>query len=192
MLRLSHRYFRASTCFRNLFVRLHHTYVPWFYAIDIPNSKPYLPTYKTFQSPQKFKPFSNDDSNRLEKASKHQESRPVLVNEDYLFKVDLSQMELSPTYWEGPTYQVRRGIWFDSSNQPLSSDLTLEIEGLYKEVKFDKNNNDATTTPSTELQDIFRLKGKYPIDKENGKEQDKGSGDKDGNESCLLYTSRCV
>lgn len=75
-------------------------------------------------------------------------------------------MELSPTYWEGPTYQVRRGVWFDSSNQPLSSDLTSEIEGLYKQLKFDDSNDDPTTTPPAESQDIFRLKGKYPVDKE--------------------------
>ena len=119
----------------------------------LPNSKPYLPTYQTLHSPKKFKPFSVDDSNRLEKASKRQERRPVLVNEDYLFKVDLSHMELSPTYWEGPTYQVRRGVWFDSSNQPLSSDLTSEIEGLYKQLKFDDSNDDPTTTPPAESQD---------------------------------------
>lgn len=174
MLRFTHRGLPSSTRFRNIFVRLNHIYVPWFYAIDVPNSKPYLPTYQTLHSPKKFKPFSVDDSNRLEKASKRQERRPVLVNEDYLFKVDLSHMELSPTYWEGPTYQVRRGVWFDSSNQPLSSDLTSEIEGLYKQLKFDDSNDDPTTTPPAESQDIFRLKGKYPVDKENEGEQKMG------------------
>ncbi|CAI4063902.1 hypothetical protein N7582_002530 [Saccharomyces uvarum] len=174
-LRPSPRGFRPRTLSVSLFVRLTHSYIPWFYAIDVPNSKPYLPTYKTFQSPKKFKPFSIDDSNRLEKASKHHERKPVLVNEDYLFKVDLSNMELSPTYWEGPTYQVRRGVWFDSLNQPLSSDLTSEIEGLYKSIKTGKTDGDSLATPAAELQDIFRLKGKYPIDKENEKEQENES-----------------
>ncbi|CAI4762865.1 ADQ_G0049080.mRNA.1.CDS.1 [Saccharomyces cerevisiae] len=187
MLRFTHRGLPSSTRFRNIFVRLNHIYVPWFYAIDVPNSKPYLPTYQTLHSPKKFKPFSVDDSNRLEKASKRQERRPVLVNEDYLFKVDLSHMELSPTYWEGPTYQVRRGVWFDSSNQPLSSDLTSEIEGLYKQLKFDDSNDDPTTTPPAESQDIFRLKGKYPVDKENEGEQKNGSSNKDENESTFKF-----
>lgn len=187
MLRFTHRGLRSSTRFKNLFLRLNHTYVPWFYAIDVPNSKPYLPTYKTLQSPKKFKPFSIDDSNRLEKASKRQERRPILVNEDYLFKVDLSHMELSPTYWEGPTYQVRRGVWFDSSNQPLPNDLTLEIEGLYKRLKFDSRTGEATTAPPTELQDIFRFKGKYPVDKGNEEKQKKGSVDEDEYESTFKF-----
>ncbi|CAI2020178.1 hypothetical protein SEUBUCD646_0H00800 [Saccharomyces eubayanus] len=186
-LRPNPRGFRSCTPSVSLFVRLTHSYIPWFYAIDVPNSKPYLPTYKAFQSPKKFKPFSIDDSNRLERASKHREHNPVLVNEDYLFKVDLSHMELSPTYWEGPTYQVRRGVWFDSLDQPLSSDLTSEIEGLYKSIKTDKTEGDALATPSAELQDIFRLKGKYPIDKENQKERGKESSNEHNDEPVFKF-----
>ncbi|CAI4051263.1 hypothetical protein SKDZ_15G1750 [Saccharomyces kudriavzevii ZP591] len=187
MLQINPRRSWSIIRFKRFFLRLNHTYVPWFYAIDIPNSKPYLPTYKTFQSPKNFKPFSIDDSNRLEEARKHSLHKPVLVNEDYLFKVDLSRMELSPTYWEGPTYVVRRGVWFDSSNQPLSGDLTSEIERLYRSLHFKKASDDATTTPSVEFQDIFRLEGKYSIDKENENKQEKRSNDEHKNESVFKF-----
>lgn len=36
----------------------------------------------------------------------------VPVNEDYLFDVDIRKRELSPVYWLGPAYDVRRGTWF--------------------------------------------------------------------------------
>ncbi len=36
----------------------------------------------------------------------------VPVNEDYLFDVDVPARELSPAYWLGPIYEVRRGTWF--------------------------------------------------------------------------------
>jgi hypothetical protein len=37
----------------------------------------------------------------------------VPVNEDYLFDVDVERRELSPAYWLGPVYDVRRGTWFN-------------------------------------------------------------------------------
>ena len=36
----------------------------------------------------------------------------VPVHEDFLFDVDIEQRELSPVYWLGPIYEVRRGSWF--------------------------------------------------------------------------------
>lgn len=36
----------------------------------------------------------------------------VPVNEDFLFDVDVALRELSPAYWLGPVYEVRRGTWF--------------------------------------------------------------------------------
>ena len=40
------------------------------------------------------------------------EEAKVPVNEDYLFDVDILKRELSPVYWLGPSYDVRRGTWF--------------------------------------------------------------------------------
>lgn len=33
----------------------------------------------------------------------------VPVHEDFLFEVDIEKRELSPVYWLGPTYEIRRG-----------------------------------------------------------------------------------
>lgn len=137
---------------------------PWFYASDIPRSKPYESNYKPTKAPEKFVLFSKNDSQKLELAFQHwirskrssNGSPKVPVNEDLLFEVDIQTMELRATYWEGPTYEVRRGIWFDSSNKPLNYELTSELEKYYAEMNF-KSNQEAENS----LQDVFRLSRNY-------------------------------
>lgn len=137
---------------------------PWFYASDIPRSKPYESNYKPTKAPEKFVLFSKNDSQRLEVAFqswiKSEKSANGLlrvpVNEDLLFEVDIPTMELHATYWEGPTYEVRRGIWFDSSNNPLKHELTSELEKFYYKMNF-KSRQDAENS----LQDVFKLSKNY-------------------------------
>ncbi|KAF9941335.1 hypothetical protein BGZ65_004051, partial [Modicella reniformis] len=60
---------------------------------------------------------------------------PVLVNEDYLFEVSIQKMEIKPVYWDGSTYEVRRGVWFlqvDGKFVPCEANLSLQIEEGYK------------------------------------------------------------
>lgn len=56
----------------------------------------------------------------------------VLVNEDHLFEVDVTQRTISPVYWEGPVYEVRRATWFmqgDGSKWvPCEENLAEQIE----------------------------------------------------------------
>ena len=40
----------------------------------------------------------------------HASKAKVPVHEDFLFEVDIENRELSPVYWLGPTYEVRRGM----------------------------------------------------------------------------------
>ncbi|KAF9377812.1 hypothetical protein BGX21_003093 [Mortierella sp. AD011] len=59
----------------------------------------------------------------------------VLVNEDYLFEVDIHRMEIKPVYWLGPTYEVRRTVWFlqlDGKFVPCEENLSEQIEYGYK------------------------------------------------------------
>lgn len=114
----------------------------WFYASDIPKRKPYTPDYKPTRSPQKFLAFSQDDCQRLEKfyqswISNQTKELKVPVNEDLLFNVDLPNMELHAAYWDAPTYEVRRGIWFDSQGRPLCAELTHELEKFHSQLEFD-------------------------------------------------------
>ncbi|CAR26224.1 hypothetical protein ZYGR_0H00310 [Zygosaccharomyces rouxii] len=114
----------------------------WFYASDVPKRKPYTPDYKPTRSPQKFLAFSQDDCERLEAfyqswASSQTKKSRVPVNEDLLFNVDLANMELNAAYWDAPTYEVRRGIWFDSQDRPLSAELTEELEKFRSQLDFD-------------------------------------------------------
>lgn len=130
--------------------------VRWFYAVDSPKRKPSIigqkkADQKPLPSPKKFIPFPGRDSQSVEttfqKLSDIEDARqqnqpcdsePVLtkvpVNEDFLFNVDVKQRELSPTYWIGPVYEVRRGTWFiqeGSSLKPCEENLATQLEEGY-------------------------------------------------------------
>ncbi|KAG0156544.1 hypothetical protein PDIDSM_3725 [Penicillium digitatum] len=129
--------------------------VRWFYAVDSPKRKPSIvgqkkADQKPLLSPKKFIPFQGKDSQSIEttfqKLSDIEDARPnqpnnsnpvltkVPVNEDYLFNVDVEQRELSPTYWIGPVYEVRRGTWFiqdGSSLKPCEENLATQLEEGY-------------------------------------------------------------
>ncbi|AMD22520.1 HHL250Wp [Eremothecium sinecaudum] len=121
----------------------------WFYATDIPVTKPYDPEYKPTEEPKKFTPFSKHDSDRIERLyNLNPESKdPIAVNEDYLFEVCLKNKTLKPKYWEGSLYEVRRGLWFINDDIPLPYELSVEIEEYSKQ--YSPNN------------DVFPLKGTY-------------------------------
>lgn len=127
----------------------------WFYAIDVPKTKPYEPDYKPKNSPSKFKPFSSVDSRRIEDIyfMGNATKKKVSVNEDHLFQVDLDKLSLSPIYWDGPSYEIRRGVWFDDQKMPLNQELTEEIEKLHKEWM----SREKTDETDTENRDFFRL-----------------------------------
>ena len=134
--------------------------VRWFYAVDSPKRKPaLLDPKKTDQKspppPKKFIPFSSKDSQsieatylRLSEAEDSKENpqptatdqiqKKVPVNEDYLFDVDVEHRELSPAYWIGPVYEVRRGTWFfqDGSNlRPCEENLATQLEEGYLKLR---------------------------------------------------------
>ncbi|OAR02599.1 hypothetical protein LLEC1_00341 [Akanthomyces lecanii] len=117
---------------------------------------------KSIVKPKKFSAFSAEDSRRIEaqyqslieadeerrsmnegaeaesqrSASDHtKEDTRVPVNEDFLFDVSIERRELSPVYWLGPVYEVRRGTWFfqDGSNlRPCEENLAAQVEEVSK------------------------------------------------------------
>ncbi|OJD17958.1 hypothetical protein AJ78_01989 [Emergomyces pasteurianus Ep9510] len=136
----------------------------WFYAVDIPKSKPSFWGKDTTASkpqgpPKKFVPFSIRDSQSIEAVfqdlaaredateSSKQKDKPndhtsqnvkVPVNEDYLFDVDVQNRELGPAYWLGPIYEVRRGSWFfheGSTLRPCDENLATQLEEGYLKVR---------------------------------------------------------
>lgn len=61
-----------------------------------------------------------DGSSRTEDTA--EAAARVLVNEDFLFEVNIEERELSPVYWLGPVYE---GVWhwktrLHSTRRPLS------------------------------------------------------------------------
>ncbi|OQE19067.1 hypothetical protein PENSTE_c016G03630 [Penicillium steckii] len=136
--------------------------VRWYYAVDSPKRKPSLndqkkPDQKPLPPPKKFIPFSLKDSQSIEatfqnlveledtrsnnqarKEGEKRSSTKVAVNEDYLFDVDVEQRELSPAYWIGPVYEVRRGTWLiqDGSNmKPCEENLATQLEEGYLKLR---------------------------------------------------------
>ncbi|GAB1199804.1 hypothetical protein APSETT444_009163 [Aspergillus pseudonomiae] len=137
--------------------------VRWFYAVDSPKWKPALTeqkrdTSKPLPPPKKFVPFSVKDSQAIEIAFQDiadveggkggnrpdeatdtaQDITKVPVNEDYLFDVDVERRELSPAYWIGPIYEVRRGTWFiqdGSTIKPCEENLATQLEEGYLKIK---------------------------------------------------------
>jgi hypothetical protein len=62
----------------------------------------------------------------------------VPVQEDWLFDVDILNRELSPVFWLGPIYEVRRGSWFfqeGSTLRPCDENLAAQLEEGYLKVK---------------------------------------------------------
>lgn len=118
--------------------------IAWFYATDIPKSKPSYIDYKQDKAATKYVAFSNKDSVRLEQAYQKSlnhvnEKSLIQVKEDGLFEVDLEGKELRPTYWNGPVYDVRRGMWFFSNSTskqlvPCPEELSEKLEELYVEL----------------------------------------------------------
>ncbi|SCV02750.1 LAMI_0H02652g1_1 [Lachancea mirantina] len=158
--------------------------VQWYYATDVPNKKPFEPEYSRGEKePKKFLAFSQTDSRRLErfyqlfKSKDEAESsafKAIPVNEDYLFEVDLSNKELRPTYWEGPVYEVRRGLWFNSDGLPLQDSLTKEVENLYQKVHRHKQElqassqltkNNGKEPDQDPHRDLFKLSGNKNLGK---------------------------
>ncbi|CAG8467585.1 uncharacterized protein OCT59_014035 [Rhizophagus irregularis] len=106
--------------------------VRWFHAVDIPIFDPNKPNEQCDdKDPVEWIPFSKRDSKALEKAFKSgQTDKEVLVNEDFLFAVDIESREISPLYWSGPVYPVARATWFyqNESNKIIPCDETLAIQ----------------------------------------------------------------
>ncbi|KAF9989060.1 hypothetical protein BGZ75_007742 [Mortierella antarctica] len=84
------------------------------------------------QMPEMHGPTSSSSSSSLSSSG----GSTVLVNEDYLFEVDIHKMEIKPVYWLGPTYEVRRTVWFlqlDGKFVPCEANLSKQIEYGYND-----------------------------------------------------------
>ncbi|KAL0137240.1 DDHD domain-containing protein [Mucor lusitanicus] len=87
--------------------------------------------------PKNWVPFSKRDNTALEKAFENG-TKVVPVNEDHLFQVDIYKREISPVYWEGPVFEVRRATWFmqtDSKWLPCEENMAKQIEQGYHKHK---------------------------------------------------------
>jgi hypothetical protein len=123
------------------------------------------------KQPSKWSAFAPRDSKALETAFQKTITSPlepiptVPVNEDHLFEVDIVQRELSPVYFRGSTYEVRRAAWFfqeGSVLRPCDENLATQIEEGY--IKLKPFRTQATTTTKVPATDD---KDKIATDKAN-------------------------
>eukprot|EP00842_Homolaphlyctis_polyrhiza_P000593 jgi/Hompol1/1534/HPOL_004769-RA len=61
----------------------------------------------------------------------------ILGGEDNLYQIDVELREISPVFWDGPTYDIRRGTWFAYSGtgngyQPCDENLARQLEDGYR------------------------------------------------------------
>ncbi|KAI8581099.1 hypothetical protein K450DRAFT_234642 [Umbelopsis ramanniana AG] len=148
------------------------------------------PTPKAKAQPSSWIAFSNRDSLALERAYQSGDvTATVAVNEDELFQVDVSSRTISPVYWSGPTYDVRRATWFIQSDGskwiPCEETLAEQIElGYYKHkpwvvdpiedppAKLTTKSTDitesaqATTTAAAEEKKLEKKLEKQPVEKQ--------------------------
>ncbi len=133
---------------------------------------------KNLPKPKKWLPFSPSDSRAIETAfqktaedAEAAELRRIVlnsssptrgetashtttkvpVNEDYLFDVEIETRELSPAYWLGPVYDVKRGTWFTPDGEAVDESLAMQLEDGYLKVKpwrFGKGDEKLSSSPS--------------------------------------------
>ncbi|GAN08152.1 conserved hypothetical protein [Mucor ambiguus] len=106
--------------------------------------------------PKNWVPFSKRDNTALEKAFENG-TKVVPVNEDHLFQVDIYKREISPVYWEGPVFEVRRATWFmqtDSKWLPCEENMARQIEQGYHKHKPIKSEPVAADMVSIVQQDL--------------------------------------
>lgn len=112
-------------------------------------------TFSNKNKPKNWVPFSKRDNTALEKAFENG-AKVVPVNEDYLFQVDIYKREISPVYWEGPVFEVRRATWFmqtDSKWLPCEENMAKQIEQGYHKHKPIKSEPVAADMASIVQQD---------------------------------------
>lgn len=67
-------------------------------------------------------------------------SPKVTVEQDFLYEADIEKMEISPIYWQGDTFEIRRGTWFIYNKgkcTPCDINLASQVEtGFKKHCKF--------------------------------------------------------
>ncbi len=106
--------------------------VTWFLASDIP-MKDHTPFRGALnkntqellgKAPGVWEPFSARDSVLLEETyQKYRQSKSdsiatavvLPLAHDGLYEANVITREFYPVYWDGQTYELRRGIWFEPS-----------------------------------------------------------------------------
>ncbi|KAJ3224332.1 hypothetical protein HK099_008576 [Clydaea vesicula] len=120
----------------------------WFFGDVIKRDSREYKTVPTSTKPTVWTPFTEKDSNEIEKkyisftkrkidSSIEKSNFKVAVQEDYLSEVDLETLELYSVYWPGPVYEVRRGFWFCAPDGktfiPCNENLCRQVEaGFWK------------------------------------------------------------
>ncbi|KAI8926295.1 DDHD domain-containing protein [Entophlyctis helioformis] len=88
----------------------------------------------------------------LDRGSSNPDFR-IIGGEDNLYEIDVENKEVYPLYWDGPTYDIRRGTWFAQTGsggtfQPCDENLSRQIEDGYRKFTPWQSVRLSTTQPS--------------------------------------------
>lgn len=102
-----------------------------------PSTSTLKPTQSNSLKPTRREPFWTCDSKELEVIYQNLKSDPssgsktvTPIMNDGLFEVNVATREIYPIYWDGPVYEVRRGVWFEPKG------IHFEIESYQKGIHF--------------------------------------------------------
>ena len=100
-----------------------------------------------------------EDSEKLEEIyleySKDKTVNTRLIVDDQLFYADIASMEIRSIYWEGPVFEMRRGLWyFEFGNKYIPCDEKLQLQLEQGHIKY-KNVLSSITN--------FESYKKYPL-----------------------------
>ncbi|KAJ2998665.1 hypothetical protein HDV02_004196 [Globomyces sp. JEL0801] len=116
----------------------------WFRATDVAkvDETPLRASKATGKVPQVWQPFTDTDSsilenlyNNLTDESSKEDCCFLPYEFDGLYEANVKNLEYYPIFWSGATYEIRRGLWFDSNYKPITSDLAEQLEDSYKKYR---------------------------------------------------------
>ncbi|SSD60761.1 uncharacterized protein SCODWIG_02522 [Saccharomycodes ludwigii] len=113
--------------------------------------------------------YGNDNSNSTYMpdlsfgAQEPNDELKVLVNEDNLFLVDIHNWELKPVYWDGPSYEVRRGLWFKNDEYPINAKSMIQIESHYQHYLLKRSKENVNSDTDNQFYPVY-LNLKYSSD----------------------------
>ena len=131
----------------------------FYRAVDCPKRN--TRNEEILKKPIEWKIISSSDvlEERYQAYGKDKSINTKLIIEDQLYYADIASMEIRSIYWEGPVFEMRRGLWYfelSSKFLPCDDKLAIQLEQGYS-----KYANDLAAISKAEEYKKYPLFGPY-------------------------------